>query len=761
MKNFFRILFAINIILVGKALGQTITVDASITGRQQAIDGFGTCLSGTSGEQQWFQNLYFDDAACSIVRFDMTPDFQSAYSNNTYNSPWFHDNPSLPGPDNNNVRTYTNASDYTRTFAGRNAQIAVMGPDINSNINFFNYNATFPKVGGIIASIGDSKKVSLGDFKITGSIWSPMPWIKIASGNTYQNSEGILPANNTPFPFIWGGNFVGGKIDVSNTPLAVFFDGIENTSALTQFARATAAYIRGFQNANNVKLYSFSIQNELNFETFYNSTFYPLSSQYIAALLAIRKELDKYPDLKNIQIMGPEDLLSDPTYALWQYGGGETTVHKNLQYLQNIAADAEANKAVSYFNIHGYAADGIGSAGANPVSWDRWANGWLSSPAPGIPDNVKGFKAYNKKSWMTETSGENTAWLYPTTGFPNGGAFSIALNIYQALTSGYQSGYVYWQMADDGVGASGSTLTGSSDGVNAPKYIAFKHFSKYIRPNAVRLNASFSGSSDAIQACAFVHDANKSLTYVVINSESAPKTVSINVPTNLGFTLNTLDGYSSSNNSYWQNTKYNIIENNVSVTLPAYSVTTLYGSIPNVLSVNLVSFTAKNAIAGNIINWKTAAEKNNLGFDILKSTDGLIYTKIKFEKTKAQNGNSNEPIIYNSLDSQPSQQITYYKLNQVDENGNIETYGPVSVKTALGDGEVKIYPNPASNIFYINTVQSDTKVTISTLDGKVINILNTQDKVTAIDASKWQNGVYIIQVQTGTQTLVKKLLVSK
>lgn len=94
----------------------------------------------------------------------------------------------------------------------------------------------------------------------------------------------------------------------------------------------------------------------------------------------------------------PEDLLSGADYALWQYGGGPTTVHKNLQYLDNIRADTAASRAVDFYCIHGYAADGVGSAGANPVSWERWANGWTISPAPGISGNVKGFNFDNKKS---------------------------------------------------------------------------------------------------------------------------------------------------------------------------------------------------------------------------------------------------------------------------------------------------------------------------------------------------------------------------
>ena len=118
------------------------------------------------------------------------------------------------------------------------------------------------------------------------------------------------------WPFIWAGNFSGGMLDTSDTPLAVFNDGTGPTSALTQFARSTAAYLRGFQNRYGVHLYAISIQNELNFETFYNSAFYPLSSQYIAALKRVRAELDAYPDLTSIRIIGPEDLLGGDAYGM-------------------------------------------------------------------------------------------------------------------------------------------------------------------------------------------------------------------------------------------------------------------------------------------------------------------------------------------------------------------------------------------------------------------------------------------------------------
>lgn len=553
---------------------QTVTIDATTTGRNQVIDGFGTCLYGNVGESPWFQDMYYSNAMCSILRMDLVPQFAAPYSDNAYNSPWFGVATALPGPDNNNVRTYTNAGDYIRLFDNKRAQIAVMEPDINKNILKFNFNAESPRVAIAMAKAGALKKAALGDFKFTASIWSPAPWLKVSSGNNVSASNWPLPVGGTPFPFVWGGNYSGGKLDVSNIPKTEFFDGVQNTSALTQFARSTAAYVKGIQDKSGVKFYAISIQNELNFEVFYNSCTYALSDQYIAALKVVRKEFDKYDDLKGIKIMGPEDLLGDNGYSMWQYGSGATATHKNLQYLTEIAKDPAATGAIDYYCIHGYASDGVSSGGSNATAWDWWANGWKTAPGGGIPDNIKGFRAYNKKSWMTETSGENEAWLYPTTGFPNDGGFSIALKIHQALTAGYQSGWVYWQFGD-GSATSNSTLTDETKKETVPKYNAFKHFSKYIRPNAVRLNATIAGGTN-LNVSSYIHDANKTLSMVLINSNPTAQAVTVNIPT-VPFTLSKFESYTSSDNYYWQAKPLTMAANKVSVTIPGYGVTTLFG----------------------------------------------------------------------------------------------------------------------------------------------------------------------------------------
>jgi hypothetical protein len=568
---------------------QTVTIDTSPAGQGQLIDGFGTCLSGTEASQTtWWTNLYYGDLRASMLRMDLTPAFNAPYSDNEYNCPSYGN----AGPDDNYVRTYTNATTYTNLFNGSQAQIAVMGPYINSNIAYFDFTASGsgPQVAGVTAKAGQSLKTSLGDFKLFGSHWSPMPWVKVIDGNTYTAGGSDLPSTNTPFPFIWLGNFAGGMLDTSGTPRPEFDDsslgGTGPTSALTQFARCTAAYLRGFQNTYGVPFYAISIQNELDFDEYYNSCFYPLTNDYLAAIKAVRAELDQYPDLAGIKIMGPEDVLGGNAYGMWQYGGGSTTADKNLQFLQAVGADPVAAAAESFFCIHGYDSDGVSAAAATPTQWDWWADGWGTSPAAGIPPNIQGFTSYGKKSWMTETSGEDPAWLNPASGFPGEGAWSLALRIQQALAAGQESAWAYWQMTD-GTPVSDFTLTDSTSLQNSPKYVAAKHFFRYIRPNSICVNATVAGST-TLTASAFLHTTNGTMTIVLINSTNSPVQAVINSPAQpAGIVM--WQTFTSSSGSYWQISTNTITNGSANVSIPGYGVVTLYGLAPPALGAMLIA----------------------------------------------------------------------------------------------------------------------------------------------------------------------------
>jgi O-glycosyl hydrolase len=545
----------------------------------QVIDGFGTCLYGSDADRDWFRALFFDDLRCSIVRVDLTPHFRTPFFDDGYNSPLPDRGDGRLGPEGSNVRTYTGPSDYGRLFAGRSAKIAVMGPDIEQNLSLFDFAAPSWKTAGELAKLGLSKKAELGDFKLVGSVWSPAPWLKLASGNRISESAGVqYPRVGTPWPFIWAGNFAGGRFDASGVARPEFDDsglgGQGPTSALVQFARGLAAEVRGFQRTYQVPFYAISLQNELNFETYYNSCAYPRASDYVAVLKVVRREFDKYEDLRGISIMGPEDLLGD-SYALWQLGPRANPTHKNLQYLAAVASDRVATSALGFFAIHGYAADGVTSAGGDPNQWRRWANGWRERPAPGLPDAVDGFLDYGKKSWMTETSGEVPAWLVPASGFPGEGALGLAMRIHQALTAGQQSAWLYWQFSD-GKDASNMTLTDARLGARSPKYLAAKHFFAPIRPGARRFQTQVLGT-DSILASAFIHASMGTLVVVLLNLSAAEQAIEVETPT-IPRGISFFRAWISSAETYWQASVLNVQDGRASLTLPGFGIATLLGA---------------------------------------------------------------------------------------------------------------------------------------------------------------------------------------
>ncbi len=94
-----------------------------------------------------------------------------------------------------------------------------------------------------------------------------------------------------------------------------------------------------------------------------------------------------------------------------------------------------------------------------------------------------------------------------------------------------------------------------------------------------------------------------------------------------------------------------------------------------------------------LVEWATASEENNAGFEVQVSENGLDFRKLAFVKTK--NGNAMTKQVYQYVDKENGKHGTrYYRLKQIDESGTFEYFG-VSVVT-FGDvaSLVKAFPNP-------------------------------------------------------------------
>lgn len=96
------------------------------------------------------------------------------------------------------------------------------------------------------------------------------------------------------------------------------------------------------------------------------------------------------------------------------------------------------------------------------------------------------------------------------------------------------------------------------------------------------------------------------------------------------------------------------------------------------LPIELISFSGRYSEDENAneILWLTASESNNERFEIYKSLNGYDWDLIEAQKGS---GNSTTQINYQFYDYNVESGLAYYKLDQVDYDGNRTEYGIISI----------------------------------------------------------------------------------
>ena len=187
-------------------------------------------------------------------------------------------------------------------------------------------------------------------------------------------------------------------------------------------------------------------------------------------------------------------------------------------------------------------------------------------------------------------------------------------------------------------------------------------------------------------------------------------------------------------------------------------------SIANALPVSWLSFTAeKSGPRSALLKWSTANELNNDHFEVERSADGNVYTKIT---TVAAGSNPNAVQQYNYTDNNLKAGTNYYRIKQVDKDGKF-TYSKIANVTIDASGiSWSIQPNPATSktTVVFNSNFMNVEITIRDADGKSVY----QKKISAvyanqlfdIDVTHFATGVYFVNINTGTETTVQKLVVN-
>jgi hypothetical protein len=187
-----------------------------------------------------------------------------------------------------------------------------------------------------------------------------------------------------------------------------------------------------------------------------------------------------------------------------------------------------------------------------------------------------------------------------------------------------------------------------------------------------------------------------------------------------------------------------------------------------VTPVELTSFTAK--VVGNsvVLDWQTASELNNRGFEVERKSVNGEWKNIGFV---AGYGTTSETKEYRYTDNSVQNGKYFYRLKQVDFDGTFEYSEEVQVEFVkpisyeLGQN----YPNPfnpSTTIKFSIPEAGNVKLVVYNLLGQEVKTLvngfiQSGTHTINFDASNLNSGMYLYRLDAGTFTEVRKMTLVK
>lgn len=184
------------------------------------------------------------------------------------------------------------------------------------------------------------------------------------------------------------------------------------------------------------------------------------------------------------------------------------------------------------------------------------------------------------------------------------------------------------------------------------------------------------------------------------------------------------------------------------------------------LPVKLATFNSSVKVRDIKLNWVTAEELNNSGFEIERKTGNSDWIKAGFVNGK------NMPSSYEFTDKNLTTGKYQYRLKQIDFNGNFEYHnldGIVEIGVPAKFDLSQNFPNPfnpVTNISYQVASAGLVKITVYDMLGKEIKTLVNEFKEPGyynlnFDAGNLNSGIYFYKMNAGNFSSVKKLVLIK
>ncbi len=192
-----------------------------------------------------------------------------------------------------------------------------------------------------------------------------------------------------------------------------------------------------------------------------------------------------------------------------------------------------------------------------------------------------------------------------------------------------------------------------------------------------------------------------------------------------------------------------------------------FGTINNVenpLPIKLLNFDVTKEDQSVRVDWSTASETNNDYFIIERTDD---FKNIETVQTVKGAGNSNQTLKYYIYDNQPLNGTSYYRLTQVDFNGEQEVFEWKAVNFSLIlEPQLSVYPNPSKGTntnIKLSNMSGATQLDVLDMTGRIIysqslDLIETSNLIPLnLDLSA---GIYSIRSVNNNSIITKQFIVN-
>lgn len=165
-------------------------------------------------------------------------------------------------------------------------------------------------------------------------------------------------------------------------------------------------------------------------------------------------------------------------------------------------------------------------------------------------------------------------------------------------------------------------------------------------------------------------------------------------------------------------------------------------------STSIVAFNVFYRSGEVNVSWKTQSRTQQAYFEIERSLNGKIFSAIS--KVDVAQSASQQYVYVDKSANQFVISPIYYRLKQVDKNGNYSYTNVITAFKNSHSAELKLWPNPSKGQFQLTLdempQEGNVKMKIYSMTGKLLKQEDVLQQQLAVNLPEDEKGLYIIDL---------------